>query len=563
MLGWTISTIIAVGITLWPTYRLQSSIEEAEDLVKAFHANNNWTINNAEERGDAVRLSATANKQPHWFGPARATWHLRRENDATIIQLQLRRSVIPLIATLLAMAASLAFQLKAILFGVAPEDWIPIMPGAVALLWWTAGGHCAAFFQGFRKATLDATGYPAVLVHNSSPVASPALLNPFIAGELGIFLTAICQPEAAVIRNAGFALSMIPCFVLIAALAVSKDTNNQLYSRTPYFIGIIALVMYTAWPKLDEYTRSDANHATISALTYCLLAAFTLFFLWLAAKVLKNLARTERPADINPSPPEHRRSVRASVTGSILLLWIVAVTAQTIALRSIISRLTSHSATVLDWVWATPLIAAYAALAVQRIRTTNAFARDTSIAPPALTARCRELAILNDTGAPIVHVVDGTASYARPGLFGAPAVCLSAAALRFLDHDEQDALILHELHHARHHSGLLAVLETISLVTLCGRGITTILLDPRQAEFDADQAAVRGLDRLGIAGEETVSAMIGKLAAMRFTNNTTTAPRKPGGIRLVADLFFGDGSSWYCHPSMDERLTALGTPCPR
>jgi Zn-dependent protease with chaperone function len=135
--------------------------------------------------------------------------------------------------------------------------------------------------------------------------------------------------------------------------------------------------------------------------------------------------------------------------------------------------------------------------------------------------------------------------------------------LRNLDDDEQDALILHELHHASNHSRLLGLLNAISTVTLCGRGLLTILLDPRQAEFDADQAAVRGLQALGRAGEETVSSMIGKLAALHLTNQTSAHRAAPSSARLVAELFFGDVSTWYRHPSMDERLAALGSPCRR
>jgi Zn-dependent protease with chaperone function len=190
-------------------------------------------------------------------------------------------------------------------------------------------------------------------------------------------------------------------------------------------------------------------------------------------------------------------------------------------------------------------------------------------ASPELTAHCAQLAIENGIAPPVVRTMSVGSSHVVPRCFRPPVVSLASAELDALDDEERDALILHELHHVRQHTGPLGLLLALSTFTQGARGVLTILLDPRQAEYDADDSAVQVLNRRDDAGQSTVSRMLSKLDAVHFktrlrttTGGTPVATVTPSGWRFLADLLFGDGDSWYQHPTMTERLQAINRTRP-
>lgn len=549
-----------MGFSLWPTFRLRASIEEVGDLVAGFLPTN-WIIHESRVRGNTVQVTAKATTRS--FPLAAAVFVLSPDRGETVVQVRLCLGPAALIFVSLVLTASLVFQFKAVLQTIMPADAIPIILSIVLLLLWSARDHATGFVRALRK-----TGLPVTVLHEGLTQASPHVLALFALAEFSVFLTTLVQKNGWVVGSAGFAQSIAPLLVLFIALLLGQTAEGQLRYRLPYLVGIIALILYSAWPSLDDAVRNPPDHyALFGPVLFGIVLLGTLYMLWLTGNFLRDLLKRE----LDIVPPNHAKptGVRFTVTGSVLLIWAIATYTQVFAVRSVITRFshppTMHVALVLRDAWCLVLIVAYATMAYRRVRRSITFRK--MLQPPSAELLCRfsDLAITAEVHPPRVCLITGSQSFVAPRVCRRPMVCLSTAELAELDNHERDALLLHELYHVRKHSTLLGILEAVSVITLCGPGILTILVDPRQSELDADQAAITGLKKLRLPTAvlgTLISKAAGRETRRRFeTTNHPGTHNVPSGAQLVSEMFFGDGASWYRHPTMTERLEAIGSTC--
>ena len=352
--------------SLWPTYRLPASIEEAEDLVTGFLTTEKWAIDEVRLRNGTVRLLTRTKDRFFSLTPTRAEWQLTPTDDHTTVQLHLNLGPVTLTCAIIVLLALILLQEKYLLVGGDLTTIIPIGIGFALLLRWTIGSHCHPFFQAFRKTCYDA-GKPLMIAHNGASVASPHALAPFLLAQFVIFIIMMAKPDAAIIRSTGFVQTLLPILALFGALLLSDQAEGMLRYRIPYVGSMLALIVYTAWPGLDDFTTNDEFHKTFSSLMFLLITLFTIIFLMVAARVLKQLATMGPHSGIPKPAPAHAGIGRGTIATGVLLLWAVAVYTQGTAVYTLIARVTStRRAWALTYVWAAPLLAAYAALAFQR-----------------------------------------------------------------------------------------------------------------------------------------------------------------------------------------------------
>lgn len=140
---------------------------------------------------------------------------------------------------------------------------------------------------------------------------------------------------------------------------------------------------------------------------------------------------------------------------------------------------------------------------------------------------------------------------------------ISKSTVNTFNKQELKAFLLHELHHLRHDSLLLAFLEYTSQLLLMGNGILTALIDYDSREYAADSYAAketgksRFIDTLKKLREEKVRRKISTgLAGLNFSKIENEIESE-GWAEDIYRKVFGDYYRLYSNPSIKERIEHL------
>jgi Zn-dependent protease with chaperone function len=393
--------------------------------------------------------------------------------------------------------------------------------------------------------------------HTTQMTQQPAWSTPSpIACMINALITIVCGAivflKYEIYRIIGpqiMALFAILITLLIASL-ISGGFHRRVRNQDTYFRAAIIMTTYAAWPALDTMIYGRINNAP-RAIT--LLAFDALIFL-----ILWAIPKSGPQTTSNNSPQKAQRPQIGIITG----LWLLTAYTQISAIIWTITRITTRGPrnAIPETLWIIPIILAHT------IIITNAHKKYAKIRPhlqtiqSALVTRVRILSQLLDTTTPRVALIPGNQSYIQRTPMGRPVLCIATRPFHRLTIDQQNALILHELYHVKKHHGITAILETLSVAVLCGRGLLTVLIDPQQFEYDADNAAATALIRDGRQGKRIVRECLYVLSMQGLDNEQITRPPASDPLSVtpsIKEVLFGNAGFWYEHPSIKERISAL------
>jgi len=190
-----------------------------------------------------------------------------------------------------------------------------------------------------------------------------------------------------------------------------------------------------------------------------------------------------------------------------------------------------------------------------------------------------EVAVAARIDAPRMSMVQSPAIDCRAVRFGFPVsrsyLMITDTGLLRLSPDELRALMAHEVFHLTRHSPRLRMLRFLSNLTLFGRDLLCHLQNPYAMEMEADEFAARCFGTAPLVGALQKARVANAFRSMaRSTElgfqltrdlaqgsdqwwNLSFGARFAMGFKILGDVYFGDQSLWYLHPSTAERMSAL------
>ena len=539
-----------------PSCRLDVDVEEAIQLVRRFlheeTSPSDWVIINEVRTPRVTRLILQDRASSfHLVRPSRAQWRFQSLDDGSKVEFQYILTARQLLVLHLLLIT--CFLIVGMVLRLSPLSALGLVLGLSAtilggslLLAWAMTTTVADHARSFCKYAHDETGVAIPFVQGffggkagGLTLMCYALL--LVAGFVSIFLR---DYQALVLfESVGFVSLLVLLVPYALLVTTSERLDDRLSHSMPYLMGVITLITYASWPQLMRTAATTTRAALLVLVILC-----ASFFLWCTIRVCKRLAAVPEPHELSLTLTPDPTWVQTSATGMNLLIWAVAIYTQYQASAWFIRT----SKDTLDFCWAVPLALGYATLIAVAVRRTMQLGRELRNAPTDLMVKCRELALGLRTTPPRLAI--GTTNHAEYHLLFGPVISIVDNDTK-LPKAEIEALLLHELWHIQEHARLLCILDLLGTITFCGRGLLGIIINPRDYEFAADQAAAAELNRLhhDHNGYEIVASMISTASRQ----DTTGKKKKPSSIGLLAHLFFGNGAQWYQHPTVEERRRAL------
>ena len=191
-------------------------------------------------------------------------------------------------------------------------------------------------------------------------------------------------------------------------------------------------------------------------------------------------------------------------------------------------------------------------------------------APLGIRAFILETAQENNIKAPGIRMSTskGTFIQSKIGFFSSRATIeINNNIYDVLNEKEIQAVISHELGHIKQGLRKIALLKFLSRIAMFPNFFLTILLDFRRMEDEADKFAI-----IVTGNREALKSALEKLATAKLVDKMTALQGKerrgsklPGWIKIVKkkflildDFLFGEALVGYSHPSILERIKAMG-----
>jgi len=147
----------------------------------------------------------------------------------------------------------------------------------------------------------------------------------------------------------------------------------------------------------------------------------------------------------------------------------------------------------------------------------------------------------------------------------------------FLNEQELEALLAHEIGHIKKHAHIYTFLNFFSEWTLFGKGFLTAVLDSRQTEYDADDFCLKWLNERGMSKKVLIDLLNKTLtinsvfkyvaqssSLLAFNEAEISHDRadyeNPGlkeKLKLLYEFYFGDLILSYVHPTIEERVRRI------
>lgn len=435
-------------------------------------------------------------------------------------------------------------------------EFFALLCSSFLLLAWVCRAECREVVLRYAEHLHTAGTLPSGRTTMLFDVASPAL---FITGIILTLSSSVsvllADHELPSFLTKGLPLSCLLLLLLFLALMITQAGRRRFRFHLPYFAGSVAVAIYCVWPMMSEATGIRER-----SLLFAVILAGTAFLLWIAATSLAEVTdhRHTTYGKTTDAPETTTRAYPLIV--AVLTIWatMAYLQAHAIIWAARLFLHPAHPPVLVNIVWACILAAAYLILGVRALHRMIILRRETNAASPEQRDTVQRLAAHLRTPTPRVATSTTGVSHAQRHLVLGPALSLSDD-VDALPPDQRDALILHELAHLKLHSRSLAFLELLASFTLCGHGVISMLIDSRQLEFEADQAAAEALCSSGLPGYALMQRVIVRRAKPRHG----VGPERQRWP--LEALFFGDTALWYRHPSLVERTRALEreVPCPR
>lgn len=558
---------------LWPHYEVRGNLDQVQSLVVAFFAKRAWNPS-VQKGGPHAMATVKARTTREWFtsGPAKLDWRLT-QNTSTSTVIECRAHIpIPSIAVvhtlippsiLLVALAMFEYDTRSLNilakgFGLIGSIIIATMIGR-----WLNDERNATILNEFRTHAAEELGHPVTIKHQGvSKQASAGLLATYwCIFVVGALKTLLLHHEARRILQAPFTWMCLLLLALMTAIITNGQLGERLRHAGPYLVGAALISIYCSWHAITDLVGN--NHRLLILI---ILDTGALIILWSTIKSMKVVDNSARFADEN----ETRASI-ITAQACTVTLWIIVLASQITTIPQAINHLREHRLldSIPEVLWLAPFITAYTLMAKRAITSAAKLRNARRTTPQSLRDRCAELARDLDTTAPPVALTDEGDSYVEQPIIGPRILCLNEKQLARLNPNHQDALILHELYHCKKHRSVITIIERLSAIVLCGRGLLSTIIDTKAIEYEADHAAMTALNNRGLPGKKIVTGLVWALSTQAIKNasanehSTTTYEQNVQltTTRLINELIFGDEGLWYRHPTIEERTAALETVC--
>lgn len=566
------------------------SVTEVEHAIREYLKALDWEVSNRGVGRDASLVLRSRARSPaagalDYLRPRVALWKLVQQAEDVQVTVSFAPDgrVIRCALWVLALLFILAFLVRSpFLFGflVFLGFFALVFLAPALITYMQATPEVVGFKERFCSTLTHHTRAPVEVIKNEHRRDGFIVIFPLLTFVLAFMSSGVGSLSSEWDPNAvalpGFGIGA----VLIWAGLVTRPSLRTTFGGYLPGVSIAAVAMtYSTIPAVTAIMTRELGWFGLVLIGFSVLVlAWSLWVTGNDAQVMVNLwlGRSSSQDRALQRVSERRRKTWLV---AVLVGWLIC-TAATITGVSATARLlaTSMWSSAFVLFWSVPIVFVAAGWGIrwrlekERIRNRTRSGPCVQRIHALVRSACASLYVRRPTT--VVEDVPAMVCHVKRVAKRGAVLTISQKTIELLSDDELRAVLFHELWHLKRHSRLFAILDTLSRVSLLGRGLLVIAFDTVAWEYEADRFAAAQLERCGLTTEVLVGALEKMVAAdtllrglapsasiallpVATTGSPDASALMMGRLRLLRELYFGDFVMSYVHPTLDERISHI------
>jgi Zn-dependent protease with chaperone function len=485
-------------------------------------------------------------------------------------------------------------------------EGVPQLVGVATILWIVSSRDYENVLAAFHQHHHAVAGRRCEIVQSGLQIPQArSTLGPWIALTSLFLVTELPGDDTGVLLPLAALLALL--ILVMAGPLSGRDTDPSDQSGIPFDLMVGTTFLFYVLASLGVWAfliPIAEGRASRSSLWFVAVAAITLFATP-TLQAIRTVRRAERllerlttrqsvaVARVITHQQERARRWRTSTAALFcLLLGLANILGLIVAMQCAVFALTGRDAylgvsvsspvvslfgpsmaRVLGGLFALPFVVVGGVVSIHRIRRAISLRRRLKCPAPSTIS-----AIIGGVSSTtqmshlrIAYSAAQQQSITATWWFG-PVVEVSGDVLEGLNESECEAVVSHEIYHAKHHSVAVVAGRMLSHLAMCGQGLVMSLVNTRELEYAADAYAVGYLRSTGRRSDVLVSAItklhIKQMRAIDFsgaTNLPTLSDLRQGGsvrsvinqLKVIIAVHCGDLVIAYHHPTLEQRIREI------